>query len=134
MPTATNTYSPERVDAAIRTLQQRIKKTCVTWGDEVQAAARQNAPWSDRGSEDSVTGKTARESLEAQVGVERGRVLIVLRSTRESSHSWKGGPHAPVGAFLELGTRRMRKFSVIWPTLERTTPILHTRLRTVMNP
>ncbi len=133
--TVTDTpYSPAQVDAAITQVRRLVLRECALWAADTQAIARRNAPWTDRGGADSVTGRDARESLEAEAGVVGERVLIVLRSTRESTRQWKGGPHAPVGAFLELSTRRMRKFPVLWPTLEHEAPMLKARLTKVLNP
>ncbi len=119
-------YSPARWAYVIAEMTATTLQVSALWAADVELAMRSNAPWTDRGGKDSVTGLTARQSLEAQVAMGPGGafVQIVARSTRASTRPWRGGPNAPVGAFLELGTRRMARREVIWPTLTSMAPAL----------
>lgn len=130
-------YSPADWDRAIHELTENLLAASHTWDRRLEDMARSDAPWTDRGGRDSLTGRTARDSLEAETALsgDGTYIQIVLRSTRESTRPWKGGPNAPVGAFLELGTRRMsRKYEVIRPTLERDVDTYRTAIEQVMNP
>lgn len=127
-------YDPAAIDKAVERIRGDLLKQADAWAAARQVTARQNAPWTDRGGKDSVTGLSARESLEGEAGaLPNGDIQIILRSTRASKRPWKGGSQAPVGAFLELKTRKMRrKYDVIWPTLTDGLPDLKDRIEVVM--
>lgn len=126
-------YSHENLDAAVRRLKEGVLLTGIEFAVFLQAELRADAPWQDRNGP-SMTGKNARESLEAEAGLMDGGeiVQIVARSDRQTLTPWKEWAGAPVGAFLELGTRYMRKREVIKPTVQRTAPELHARLALMM--
>lgn len=124
----TPTYDAARVDQAVAHLRRVVADTARAWTDDVQRELRSAAPWSDRNGP-SETGKNARDSLEAEVAVlPSGDLTIIARSTRARPEAWKDYAHAPVGAFLELGTRYMAKREVIWPTVQAMAPDLQSRL------
>lgn len=105
-------WTPGALDAAVDEIITGCVKTGQIWAADVRERMRSEAPWHDRGGKDSATGLSARQSLDTEVSVVWGEeVRIVARSTRETR---KG---APVGAFLELGTRYMHRYDVIWPVL-----------------
>lgn len=94
-----------------------------TWALSVQEQMRGDARWTDRNGP-SVTGLNARQSLKVQCELLPGDQIHIVGSTdRASPREWHGAP-AIVGAFLELGTRFMDKYDVIWPTLMARAPEL----------
>jgi len=132
MPT-TSTITPESVAAAVGQLRAGVYAAAVPWAALVQARMRSEASWTDRNGP-SKTGENARDSLEAEVGIEdNGNVTIVARSTRQTLRAWRGWDGAPLGAFLELGTVHMAARPVIWPVLSSSAPDLKSRLHTVMS-
>jgi hypothetical protein len=127
-------FSMGQLTSAVAQWEAGIVQEASDWGREGEAQMRADAPWTDRGGIDSVTGKTARESLEVEAGqMGNGDIQVVFRSTRESTHLWRG-MLAPVGAFLELGTIYMGKRAVIFPTLEARAGELQSRLEAVLRP
>lgn len=129
-------YGPEAWTEALAAVTKTLLATSADWSGYVQDEMRSGARWTDRGGQDSVTGKSARESLEAEAGLsdDGTEIIIVGRSTRESTHQWRGGPHAPVGAFLELGTRFMHeRYAIIQPTLEQNTARLQQMLTNALH-
>lgn len=125
----------ETIAAAIRRVEEGTLTTCGEWAADMQARMRSEAPWHDRGGLDSLNGKSARESLEAEAGRVGDEVVIVLRGDRQTQRIWKkAGIHAPVSAFLELGTRFMAKREVIRPVQLTGSTALRTALQTMLAP
>jgi hypothetical protein len=124
-------FSPEEIFRAIEQIERGAAATATEWARDVEQQMRGAARWTDRNGP-SITGKNARQSLQAGVEYLPGdQVHAVAMSDRESPHAWRGGP-APVGAFLEEGTRFMDKFDVIWPTLTARAPELKDRLAAML--
>lgn len=133
------TYSPERLYAAVETLRGRVRTVQSGWGRDAQARMRQEASWTDRNGP-SRTGLNARESLQAEtIEDDSGDIVTVLYSDRQSLRGWRSWTDgAPVGAFLELGTRGrngrggMRARPVIMPVARSMAPQLLSRLKQVI--
>jgi hypothetical protein len=120
-------FSPAAMEAAINQIIAGAGEVAHMWAPNVQDRMRSEARWHDQGGKDSATGLTARESLDAQVDATPDEIRIVARSTRETR---KG---APVGAFLELGTRFMGRYDVIWPVLTTSTEELKSQLEAMLH-
>lgn len=121
-------YDPHLVDEAIKQIRREIHTTCTTWSEDIQARMRSDAPWNDRNGP-SLTGLNARQSLVTEVGIqETGDIQIVARTDRMTPRAWGSFEGAPVGVFLELGTRNMSRRDIIWPTLENQAPALRRQL------
>lgn len=126
--------TPESIADAIRQVEEGCLSTSGEWASDMQARMRSEAPWHDRNGP-SMTGKNARESLEAEAGRVGDEVVIVLRSDRRSTRIWKkAGIPAPVAAFLELGTRFMAKREVIRPVQLTGSSDLRDRLQRMLAP
>lgn len=127
-------YDPALVDAAIQRRKRAIGHEASDWAQDVKERMVAEAPWTDRGGKDSPTGLTARESLATQVATgSDGALHIIASSDRRTTRAWRGWSQAPVAAFLELGTRKMRqKYEIVWPTLVMRSPDLKHRLQAVM--
>ncbi len=132
--TASGAYTPANLDIALQVIRQEVGRTSQAWAQRVQDTMRANAP-SNYGNGPSVTGKNARQSLETEVGTgENGDIVIVARSTRASPRAWRSFQYAPIGMFLERGTRYMAKRAVIWPTLNILVADLGRDLEVTMQP
>jgi hypothetical protein len=126
-------FTPERFWEAIAQMERGAALTATEWGRDVEQQMRADARWTDRNGP-SVTGLNARQSLKVEVEYLGGdQVYVVAKSDRESPRQWRGAP-APVGAFLELGTRFMDKYDVVWPTLTARAPDLKQRLESMLLP
>lgn len=127
---ASDTFDPARVDAAVAEIRTRVATIAHAWGDAAQARMRAQAPWTDRNGP-SLTGYNARQSLRAETAIaENGDVLVILSSDRQSLRPWSAWQRgAPVGAFLELGTRYMANRAVIMPVARAMAPQLMRQLR-----
>lgn len=128
MPTTT-TITEATVAAALETVRGRVYDASDGWAQLVEARMRSEASWTDRNGP-SKTGENARESLEAEAALEDdGNVTIVARSTRQTLTPWRGWDGAPLGAFLERGTKYMQARPVIWPVMVSSAPELRRRLQ-----
>lgn len=126
-------YSPSRIDAVVRQIRADIAGTSKTWAADVRSAMQSGAPWNDRNGP-SMTGMNARQSLDAEAGImANGDIQIVARTDRMTLKPWGSWPGAPVGVFLELGTRFMIRRAIIWPTLTAQAPALRDHLQSIFS-
>lgn len=127
---AANTYDPANLDAAVAQVRARVANTAKAWGESAQAQMRATAPWTDRNGP-SLTGYNARQSLRAQTAIAtNGDVLVILSSDSQTQTPWRSWTTgAPLGAFLELGTRSMASRAVIWPVARAMSTPLMRQLR-----
>lgn len=111
-------------------VRKRVANTAQAWGKQAQEQMRVTARWTDRNGP-SLTGYNARQSLKAQTAIApNGDVLVILSSDRQSRTPWRAWQSgAPVGAFLELGTRFMANRAVIWPVAKAMSTPLMRRLK-----
>lgn len=130
---AAGEISAAELMAAVEQWERAIAVETTEWAKSVQERMRADARWTDRNGP-SVTGLNARQSLQTEVEYTPGvEVWAVAMSDRESPRQWNGGP-APVGAFLEKGTKWMGPYDVIYPTLTAAVPDLQDRVRRVLAP
>lgn len=125
-----STYDPALIDVAIHRRWNASLDAASEFADATQAAMRADAPWRDRNG-DSKTGKNARDSLEAEAATQDDGILIIARSTRQTNRPWRQWDGAPVGAFLEEGTRKMLARPIIFRTLEALAPRLKAQLQPI---
>ncbi len=119
-----DSYDPARLDDAVRQIRAVVFDVAAEWAVAVQGRMRSNASWVDRNGP-SMTGKNARQSLEAEAGrALNGDVIVVARADRQTLRPWSSWPGAPVSVFLELGTRFMARRDVIRPTVHEMAPTL----------
>ncbi len=125
-------YSPANVDAAIQKIRTSVLQVSSQWATEVKSSMQSGAPWTDRNGP-SMTGLNARQSLDAEAGtMDNGDIQIVARTDRMTLKPWGSWPGAPVGVFLELGTRYMARRAIIWPTLQQQAPQLQSQLQSLL--
>lgn len=126
-------YSDARMDLAITLIEGMCFEIAEGWATDVQAQMRSAAPWTDRNGP-SLTGLNARQSLKAEAGRDEasGDIVIVASTDRMTLRPWREFPGAPVGLFLERGTRFMAPRPVIQLTVEQMAPILMSRLATAL--
>ncbi len=129
----TDTYSPEAIDKAVKQVRSSIAQVSAEWAADVKSAMQSGAPWNDQNGP-SMTGLNARQSLDAEAGIMgNGDIQIVARTDRMTLKPWASWPGAPVGVFLELGTRFMTRRAIIWPTLTAQAPALRDHLQSLFS-